>query len=61
MGKVEEVKMDTQTIAQVEDYVYKKYKSFEGKELIIKDMGSHFQILKHRTGSPLILGKDILG
>jgi len=45
---------------QIEEYVYKNYKSYKNKTLIIKDFGSHYRVLKHITGSPLILGKGIV-
>jgi len=44
----------------VTEYVYANYKSYEGKTLIITEMDSHFQVLKHKDGSPLILSKNIL-
>lgn len=58
---IEILREDDPVRVQVEAYVYKNYKSLNGKTLIIKDMGSHFQVLKHKDGSPLILGKSILG
>jgi len=45
---------------KVKDYVYAKYKSLEKKNLIVKDKGTHYQILSHKDGSPMILSKDIL-
>jgi len=45
---------------QIEEYVYKNYSSYKNKELIIKDLGSHYRVYKHKTGSPLILGKQII-
>jgi len=45
---------------KVTDYVYTKYKQFEKKTLIVKDKGTHYEILSHKDGSPMILGKDIL-
>lgn len=58
---VEILREDDPVRVQVEAYVYKNYKALNGKPLIIKDMGNHFQILKNKDGSPLILGKSILG
>jgi hypothetical protein len=52
--------MDEKTIKTVEEYVYKNYKSYEGKELIIREGEKCFFVLKHKDGSPLILGKSIL-
>jgi len=45
---------------QVIEYVYKNYSSYKGKQLIIKELDSHFRIYKHQDGAPLILGKSIL-
>ena len=53
--------MADETIKKVEEYVYKNYKSYEGKQLIVKEFDSCFHILKHKDASPLILGKGILG
>ena len=52
--------MNNDVVDQVKEYVYKNYKSYVGKELIIKDMDSDFRIYKHKDGSPLILEKTIL-
>jgi len=45
---------------QITEYVYKNYKSYKDKPLIITEHDSCFHILKHEDGSPLILGKSIL-
>lgn len=58
---IEILKMEDSVREQVEAYVYKNYKSLDKKDLIIRDHGNHFQVLKHKDGSPLILGKSILG
>ena len=52
--------MNEDVIKSIEEYVYKNYKSYKGKELVIRDFGSHYRIYKHETGSPLILGKGIV-
>lgn len=52
--------MNKDIVEQVKEYVYKNYKSYDGKELTIKDMDNHFRIYKHKTGGPLILGKAII-
>lgn len=57
--------METQKItpeieAKVQAYVWAKYKSFEGKTLIIKDLGHCYSISKHKDCGPLFLGKDII-
>lgn len=44
----------------IEEYVYKNYKSYKDKNLIIKDFDSHYRVLKHKDGSPLILGKEVI-
>ena len=56
----ENVITDKETVQLIEEYVYKNYKSYKGKELIIRDFGDHYRVLKHITGSPLILGKGIV-
>ena len=45
---------------KVKEYVYNNYKSYKGKQLIIKEFESHFKIYKHEDGGPLILGKSII-
>lgn len=45
---------------QVREYVYKNYPTYKDKELIIKELDNHFRVYKHRDGSPLILGKQII-
>ena len=45
---------------QVTEYVYKNYSTYKDKQLIIKELDSHFRIYKHKDGAPLILGKSIL-
>ena len=52
--------MSEDTIQQITEYVYKNYKTYANKPLIIKEMSTHFQILIHKDGSPLILGKEII-
>ena len=52
--------MNKEVIDQVTTYVYNNYKSYKDKQLIIKDIGSHFRIYKHKDGAPLILGKTII-
>lgn len=45
---------------KVQQYVYKNYKHFDGKDLIIHEFDSHFTIKSHKDESPLILGKGII-
>ena len=52
--------MSQDTIQQITEYVYKNYKTYADKPLIIKEMDNHFQILIHKDSSPLMLGKEIL-
>ena len=52
--------MNEDVIKLIEEYVYKNYKSYKDKTLIIKDFDSHYRVLKHKDGSPLILGKEIV-
>ena len=55
-----DVKMTPELEAKVQAYVYQKYKSYEGKNLVIRDKVTHFEILKHKDGGPLFLSKEIL-
>jgi len=52
--------MNEDVIKLIEEYVYKNYKSYKDKNLIIKDFDSHYRVLKHKDGSPLILGKEVI-
>ncbi len=52
--------MSEDTAQLVKEYVYKNYKTYKDKQLIIRDFGNHFRVLKHKDGSPLILGKSII-
>ena len=52
--------MSEETIQQITEYVYKNYKSYKDKQLIIKEYDNCFHILIHIDSSPLILGKTIL-
>jgi len=45
---------------QITEYVYKNYKSYKDKQLIIRELSNCFHILKHEDSSPLILGKGII-
>jgi hypothetical protein len=57
---MENIRMTPEQEQKVADYVYAKYKQFEKKTLIIKEKSTHYEVLAHKDGSPLILGKDIL-
>ena len=52
--------MDENIRKQVTEYVYKNYKEYKNKQLIIREHKNCFHILKHQDGSPLILGKKII-
>ena len=52
--------MNEDTIQQITEYVYKNYKSYKDKPLIIKEKNNCFYICDHEDASPLILGKSIL-
>ena len=45
---------------QITEYVYKNYKQYNNKQLIIRELKNCFHVLKHEDGSPLILGKGIV-
>ena len=52
--------MSKDTTQLVEDYVYKNYKTYKDKQLIIRDFGNHFRVYTHKDGSPLILSKEVI-
>jgi len=52
--------MNEETIKQVTEYVYKNYKLYKNKQLIIKEFDNCFHVLIHKDSSPLILGKKII-
>ena len=52
--------MSEETKQQVIEYVYKNYKSYKDKQLIIRELSNCFHVLTHKDGSPLILGKGIV-
>lgn len=55
-----ETKTNTETLDKVKNYVYENYQDYKNKVLIITETESCFRILKHKDGSPLILGKSII-
>lgn len=59
LKQMENVRITPEMEEKVKAYVYAKYKSLEGKNLIIRDKGTFYSILKHKDGTPLFLGKDI--
>ena len=52
--------MDEDTIKQITEYVYKNYKKYKNKQLIIRERSNCFHVFIHKDGSPLILGKGII-
>ena len=47
-------------IEKVQVYVYKNYKTYKDKPLIIEEFDKFFTIKRNKDESPLILGKSIL-
>jgi len=45
---------------QITEYVYKHYRTYKDKQLIIRETSNCFHVLKHKDASPLILGKGII-
>ena len=45
---------------KVTEYVYKHYRTYRDKPLIIEEFGSFFTIKRNKDESPLILSKGIL-
>jgi hypothetical protein len=52
--------MTDEIIKQITEYVYKNYKTYKDKQLIIREKSNCFHIMAHEDASPLILGKSIL-
>jgi len=52
--------MSEETKQQITEYVYKNYKSYKDKQLIIREKKNCFHIVTHEDASPLILGKKII-
>ena len=52
--------MNEETKQLVTEYVYKNYKSYKDKQLIIREKNNCFHIVTHEDSSPLILGKKII-
>ena len=44
----------------VEEYVYKRYRQYKDKPLIIQEFDSFFTIKVNKDESPLILGKKVI-
>lgn len=52
--------MSKEVLEQVQEYVYKNYRSYKDKTLIITEHTNHFSVRRHKDESPLVLGKRIL-
>ena len=52
--------MSEEDIQKITEYVYKNYKSYKNKQLIIRARSNCFHVCKHEDASPLILGKKII-
>ena len=57
---MKENNINEQAIEQITDYVWKNYKTYKNKQLIIREKSNCFHVLIHKDGSPLILGKGIV-
>jgi len=60
MSKDKGIDVSPEVAEKVTEYVYKNYKTYKDKPLIIRDRSSHFTVLKHINGGPLFLGKKII-
>ena len=47
-------------IDAIKEYVYKNYKMYKNKDLIVTEHDNHYSVREHRDGSPLVLSKDIV-
>lgn len=52
--------MSEDTTQLITEYVYKNYKTYRDKQLIINESDKCYHILLHKDASPLILSKGIL-
>lgn len=52
--------MSKEALEQVQEYVYKNYKSYKDKTLIITEHTNHFSVRRHKDEAPLVLGKGIM-
>jgi len=59
--KQEKVVPSEEVTKKVQAYVQKNYKDYEDKVLYIYEYDKCFTIANHKDGSPLILGKGIIG
>lgn len=61
MAKPVYVAVEKEVSEKVKQYVFANYKSFKDKNLIIESTDSLFKVRRDKDGSPLFLGKGILG
>ncbi len=54
------VEVTPQIQEKLTEYVYKEYKEFKDKTLIIRDKGTHYTIKHNINGAPLFLGKGVV-
>jgi len=52
--------MSDEIIQLITEYVYKNYKTYKDKQLIISESDKCYHVLKHKDASPLVLSKEIL-
>ena len=46
-------------IDAIKEYVYKNYKVYKNKDLIVTEHDNHYSVREHRDGAPLVLSKTI--
>ena len=46
-------------IDAIKEYVYKNYKVYKNKTLIVTEHDNHYSVREHRDGAPLVLSKTI--
>jgi hypothetical protein len=52
--------MNNEVTEQVKEYVYKNYRAYKNRELMIVEHENHFSIRSNKDGAPLVLGKSII-
>ena len=52
--------MSEDIIQLITEYVYKNYKTYKGKMLMISESDKCYHVLTHKDASPLILSKGII-
>jgi|TARA_R110000772_G_C13060830_1_gene415277 hypothetical protein len=46
-------------IDAIKEYVYKNYKVYKNKDLIVTEHDNHYSVRDNKDGSPLVLSKTI--